>query len=358
MWGSDAVGTSSEGPTYGSGVLRVLSAETTLDYAVTLDSFAAGSFTITSSNGTNINGDILHYVVIECDDAEAVRTDFTALTSPINVSVSFAPDCVFTLCAPLAAASIDTQPGAGLASVGFGVQSNGAAAGMSFAVTRSDGDTMTTSMNYNTNLSGACITRLDYNADTVDGNYDVTAWGTTTTFTAGGGQTFAQTVGVVTLFLKGVSIEYTNAAKQAGTGVQSFAVANSLLPKGLLCWMTGQTASGTRTGNASFCIGATDGTRQGFGGTTAPEAVSTTEDHIQGADATIEELTGGASPAETSIGTFSAFSAGSASLNWTTNGGSAALLYYIALGDFVRSYPENYKFVDVGNGMSCTEKIK
>jgi hypothetical protein len=98
----------------------------------------------------------------------------------------------------------------------------------------------------------------------------------------------------------------------------------NVVTTGLSTWLmgAGTTPNATRGSAVNNTIGQA-----------GPDGLSTTADRFHATDSIIEELTGGASPSETSEAFYAAAAAGSFTLNWVTNGGVATLLNYMAFGD-------------------------
>lgn len=297
----DNVGTGDTARVRNTTILHVLSSTSATDYTVSLDSFGAGQFTVSYSSAANANGDIFHYCVwggSDLTDANVLNWTMDATSGAEAITgVGFQPDMLFALDSDLA--TTDTITAA--LGYSFGMASSNTKY-QAMAITATDADTMTSTMNWNcATRADACLERLLTNADTSDARWDLD------TFDSDGAS-----LGVVDapsntdriatfLFLKGGIWEVGSKAKATTAVNDTFTLTNAdLTPKGILLFNTRQTAVGVATARADFCIGASDGEHQGVAGVTSPEALNTTVDRFHATDACIEELTGGASPTETS----------------------------------------------------------
>jgi hypothetical protein len=201
-------------------------------------------------------------------------------------------------------------------------------------------DTMTSGMRFARRFStDACVTRLATNG-TVNSLWDVDSFdsdGCTLGVVDAPDATFVAPL----LFVKGGVWEAGNKAKATGTGNDTFTLANgSLTPLGILLGTAHTTTANTLgDGVYSFCFGAGSTANPTRGsavnnavGITGPEAINTQADTFRATDSIIEELTGGEPPVETSEAWFDTASAGSFIIDWAVNGGSAALIGYLAVG--------------------------
>lgn len=336
----DNLATAGAGRIRNTTLLDIMDSRQSRDYRVNLVSFAQGSFSV-SYGDLGSTGDILHYLVFGGDDL----TDATVLNwtmdatsgAEVITGAGFQGNVLFALDSDLATtSSISTNIAAS-----FGFASSNANY-RSMAITATNADTMASSMNWNKAFrSDACLERLTINADTSDGRWDLNSFDSDGV-SLGVVDAPSATDRIATfLIIEGGQWEAGSKAKATGTGNDTFTLANSALtPKGIITFTTRQTAVGITTGNTDFCIGAgsspstTRGSAvNGVAGCTGPEAINTQADRFHATDAVIEELTGGATPAETSEAWFDTASAGSFILDWATNGGSSALIGYLAFGD-------------------------
>lgn len=338
-WLQDAVATTSVSRVYNNGsiMLRVLSAETTTDYTVSLSSFDSGGFTVTYSSAANANGDTFHYLVFGGDDL----TDANVLLPTMNTTgtsqavggMGFTPDVLFCLYSQSTTAN--TVASNGMFSIGVATSPSQYWA---IATTATDGDTMASNMNWNRNMwTSACLASLTINANTIDGLWDLDSFDIDG-FTLGIPDNIA-TASTEAIFLgiEGGVWEAGTKAKSTSTGDDTFTLANSsLTPRGVILVTNDQANENMDQANTGFMLGAgtsTDGTQEGCFGGAAPEAITTTCDRTHSTTRVIAQITGGASPSIDSEADLTQLNQGNFVINWATNDGSSPLVGYLAFGD-------------------------
>jgi hypothetical protein len=309
------------------------------DYTVSLDSFGTAQFTVSYSSAANASGDLFHYIVLggtDLTDAIVLNwtMDSTGATEVVT-GTGFLPSVMFGL--DLDSLNVSSSNNV---VVSFGCATSSTKY-WSVSLGADDNDTMTSSMRWTRALrTDAFLERLTQGQDTTDARWDLDSFDTDGA-TLGVVDAPSSTVRICPLlFVKGGVWEAGTKAKATGTGDDVFTLANgSLTPVGVLLATTNQTAAGIATGDATMCLGAgsTPHTTRGSAvnnclGITGPENLATTADRFRATDAIIEELTGGTSPAETSEAWFDSVAAGSFTIDWAVNGGSAALIGYLAVG--------------------------
>lgn len=297
----DNVATSDAARVRNTTLLHLLATATTTDYTVLLDSFGAGQFVVSYSSAANANSDVFHYCVWGGGDSgNAVVLNWTmdaTSGTELITGAGFQPTMLFALDSDLATANAIT---AGLG-FSFGFASSPTQF-QSTALTATDGDTATSTMNWNKAFrSDACLERLTTNADTSDARWDLDSFDSDgVTLGVVDGPSSVDRVATF-LLIQGGQWEAGNRAKDTVTGSDIFTLANTnLTPNGMLMFMSNQTAVGIVAGDTNWSLGANDKTLYGTAGTTGPEAINTQTDRFQATDFAIEELTGGATPAETS----------------------------------------------------------
>lgn len=330
LWSADAVNTSSCSGGYRSTVLTLQSAEVTIKFSLSLISATAGSFNVTYS-ATATNTIFLYFVLGDADLTNQIVMDWTMDSvgaTEVLTGAGFLPGAV--ICASSDTPTLGTLASGVNLAIGFASSNSRYVSG---SLTMTDGDTMTSNMNWNRGFhTNSCIERLTYNADTQEAQWDIDSFDNDgATFGVVDAPTNTDREIILT-FLKGGTYEAGNFAAATTSGNQTVNLANSsLTPKGIILFTTNQTAVGISAGTAAMCIGFSDGTRHRCAAVGAVEAIATTCDRLIATDAAIEELAWGASPAETRLGTVS-FNAGNFVINWSATG--AANLYgYFVCGD-------------------------
>jgi hypothetical protein len=340
LWSSDGVATTSDGRVRNTTLLHVLSAEITSDYTVSLDAFAAGSFTVSYSSAAAASGDTFAYMVIGgLDDAIVLNQVMDSVgATQVITGAGFQGNALLCLDASLNA---NNTPTSNIA-VSFGCATS-ASRFWSVAVTETDGDTMTSAMNWNKAArTDACLERLTINGNTTDARWDLDTFDSDG-FTLGVVDAPTATDQIATfLVLKGGSFEAGSKDKSAATGNDTFTLADvSLGVEGVILGCI-NAATGLTLNTADMMLGAgsTANTTRGSAvnntiGIVGPEAISTTADRFSATDSVIEELTGGATPAETSEAFFDSKGTGTFDIDWVVNGGSTNPVFYLAIGNQV-----------------------
>lgn len=335
IFDADNVSTSDNSRVRHSELLHLLSSASATDYTITLDSFGAGQFVVGYSSASNANGDIFHYLVFGGDDitdANVIDWTMDATTgTEVITGVGFQSSVMFAIDADLSADNTITAN----ANWGFGVASSPSEE-RSVAENMTDGDTMTTTMNYNRSQLQSVLHRLTVNADTQDAEWNLASFdsdGATLTVVDGP----ATTTRIASfLFIQGGAWEVGSQGSITGTGDDTFLLTNKrLTPKGALMWTNNfdfTIGSGNR-----FCLGAatsTDGAQEGVGGYVVAEAINTQSDRFHATDRAIEILTtSGGTPAETAEADMSAFNLGNFVLNWASAPGSSFVINFVAFGE-------------------------
>jgi hypothetical protein len=344
IFNTDAVTTSANGRVYNTTLLHIMATATTTDYTVSLSSFGAGSFTVTYSSAANSSADIFHYMVFggtDLTDAIVINQLMNSVGATQSVTgAGFQPNVVFGLDAQ-ASATAGTLVTNMAMSFGCATSST-----QSWCVSNvaTNGDTTLAAQNWNRGIrSDAFIERLTINADTTDARWNLN------TFTSDGATLDVVDAPTTTtllcplLFIQGGTWEAGSKAKITTTGTDTFTLANaSLVMRGVIMACNSATAVGVGTANTTLVVGAgstPNATRasaiNGVCGVVGPEAATTTADRFRATDSVIEELTGGTTPAETSEAHYSSAGTGTFAINWAVNGGSAALITYLAIGDTI-----------------------
>jgi len=339
LWSTDNVATTACGRVRNTTLLHVLSAPTTTDYTVSLSAFAAGSFTVTYSSAANANGDVFAYMVIGgLSDAIVLNKVLANATGnpEAETGAGFRPNCLLCLDADLAT---DNTPTLNIAA-SFGCATSSTRF-WSVAVTEDDGAVMTTAMNWNKAArTDACLERLDINADTSNARWDLDSFDNDG-FTLGVVDGPSATDRISTfLLLAGGTFEAGSKNKSAATGNDTFTLAaTNLTVEGIILGCI-RAATGITLNSADLMLGAgstANATRASAVNNTigivGPETINTTADRFSATDSVIEELTGGAAPAETSEAWFDTKSTGSFIIDWAVNGGSTNPVFYLAMGN-------------------------
>jgi hypothetical protein len=306
-------------------LLHILANATTTDYTIALDGFGVGQVGISSSNGTNTNGDRLHYIVFDVEDAIVINHTMNDASTEVVTGAGFQPEAVFGLYNQLGTTGTITA----VAKLCLGFASSSSAFSC-FMVNADDGDTMTSGMqwcknNYSTGFIGSIA-----DATTVlDALWDLDSFDSDGA-TLGVVDAPAAATNIATLlFLKGGTWEAGILTKDTDAGVDTFALANgSLTPSGVVLFDINGTVldGGTFSTNNDCAIGATDGTREHAGGITCAEAINTATDrHWSNTKCMVEAVGNG--PTETNDADFSSFAAGSFALNWTSVTGAIYVGY-------------------------------
>jgi hypothetical protein len=340
LWSTDAANPSASGRVRNTTLLHVLSAPTATDYTVSLDSFAAGQFTVSYSSAANASGDVFAYMVIGgLDDAIVLNEVMNSVgATEVVTGAGFLGNALLCLDAALNANNTPTTNVA----LSFGCATS-ATRFWSVAVAETNGDTMASTMNWNKAArTDACLERLTINADTSDARWDLNTFDSDG-FTLGVVDAPTATDQIATfLILKGGAFEAGSKAKSSATGNDTFTLANATLGvEGIILGCI-RAATGITTASADMMLGAgsTANTTRGSAvnnaiGIVGPEAIATTADRFSATDSVIEELTGGATPAETSEAWFDTKSTGSFIIDWAVNGGSTNPVFYLAIGNEV-----------------------
>jgi hypothetical protein len=327
---ADNVATSDSGAASRAALLTSMSNASTVDNQVFLSSFDSDGFSVTYSVGTT---DIFHYLAIggaDLTDANVIEGTMPTSGATFDVTgFGFQPDALFVITPGVASGSSSTG-----FTVGWGaVDTSGNEC--SCAVTASDADTMTSTMNNNGYFSASAISLLTFNADTVDALADWNSWlSDGVRFNLSNAPTASESIFL--LGLKGGTYVVSNEAKQTTSGAESFTT-TGITPKAVLLFAAdGVTALDTVTvATAGVLIGgatATDGTQEGSATTVVAEAINTQGDRQHSTTKSIAFLTAGATSTLQTAADMTAFAANSFELTWSA-AGTAERVGFLAMAD-------------------------
>lgn len=342
LWVADNVATSSASRNDGTTLLRVLSAETTADYNVSLSSFGAGQFTVTYSSAANANGDNFHYIVIggaDATDAIVVLPQLVQGTPPFTqdvTTVGFQGNVLFALWGSSANAG-GTPTSNSVYSFGVAAQHDAGIGQWSIGGHFEDAITMATQLDADKRFSDSdLITGLAATGQAMDAVWALDSFLSNGFRLACSDSPGTNNTNSVFLVIQGGQWNAFSQAKDTATGTDDYPFSSpSFTPAAALFANAGNvTTADSLISNMNMCVGATDGTRQGIAGYACVDRVINTQaDRLHATDRCIEVLSGGNPMTEGSEASFSAFSAGNVQINWATNNGAADLMGVLAMGD-------------------------
>lgn len=338
MWNSDNVATTSTGRVRNNTLLHVLSASTTTDYTVSLDSFAAGSFQVSYSSAANANRDQFQYWVFggaDLTDANVLNYILDSSTTEVVSGVGFQPDVLFCLDADIATnATPTTNMG-----ISFGAASSSSKFS-TIAATADDGATMASAMNWNDDINASnCLARMTINADTQNALWDLNSFDSDGV-TLGVNDAPAVTNESATfLFIKGGTWEVGQHNSINGSGDDVFTLANSsLVVRGVILFTVATTVAGISTAETTFTVGAgsTPNATRGSAvnnivGIAGDEFISTHADRFRATDSVIELLSD--DQVTTSEAYYKSAGTGTFTINWISATTGVMLINYVAIGD-------------------------
>jgi hypothetical protein len=356
IWSSDNVATGSTGRTRDTTLLKVLSAETTTDYTVSLSSFAAGQFVVTYSSAANANRDQFQYWVFGGDDltdAIVINETMDGTTTQSITGAGFQPDVLFALDADLTGTTNTSN-----LALGFGCASSPTQF-WTQCITETDADTMASTQNWNkqNNISN-CLARLTINADTQSALWDLDSFDSDGA-TLGVNDAPPATTSICTfLFIKGGSWEAGQKAKGTDIpGDDTFTLTNSnLVVRGIILGNTDAISNDISTGSCVFILGAgsTPNTTRGNAvnncvASVGGEGFPTDVDRYRATDL-VTAIIRDTPTTEDNEAWYDTAGTGSFIIEWAGTTSSATLINYLAIGDSPAAPPASRNLALMGIG--------